>query len=264
MFNVVRLEDFGKDHGLIHEAVVTGRKVGAGNGFWSGLAHDEDFFREVVHLGEERGYADLINGMFVPPQVQLEIAMQRNTERGWGFTDEDFASLGELPVWPEGKLSTVVLVVELDTVQRTFEEAWYFAALVQPDSWRWDKVLSGEEHLRLYPGIEHKHGLRWRVVDVGANTRKSSNTVSQEVDASLLPHSALLWLASCCPKWVQSMDGKDVPYVDIPGYQLTIPGYEHWARVPFLRWSRACRQVGLLAYDAGHADPRWAVPVFRE
>ena len=34
-------EDFGKDHGLIHEAVVTGRKVGAGQDFWAKLAHDE-------------------------------------------------------------------------------------------------------------------------------------------------------------------------------------------------------------------------------
>jgi hypothetical protein len=43
-------EDFGKDHGLIHEAVVTGRKVGAGQDFWAKLAHDEGLFRNVVAL----------------------------------------------------------------------------------------------------------------------------------------------------------------------------------------------------------------------
>jgi hypothetical protein len=31
-------EEFGKDHGLIHEAVVTGRKVGAGREFWTKIA----------------------------------------------------------------------------------------------------------------------------------------------------------------------------------------------------------------------------------
>ena len=42
------MSDFGKDHGLIHEAVVTGRKVGAGQDFWSALAHSEELFHEVV------------------------------------------------------------------------------------------------------------------------------------------------------------------------------------------------------------------------
>ena len=39
---------FGKDLGLVHEAVVTGRKVGAGCTFWAALAHDEDLFRRIV------------------------------------------------------------------------------------------------------------------------------------------------------------------------------------------------------------------------
>jgi len=41
---------FGRDHGLIHEVVITGRKVGAGQEFWSRLAHDEELFRKVVEL----------------------------------------------------------------------------------------------------------------------------------------------------------------------------------------------------------------------
>jgi hypothetical protein len=40
--------EFGKDHGLLHEVVVTGRKVGAGQEFWSALAHREDLFARVV------------------------------------------------------------------------------------------------------------------------------------------------------------------------------------------------------------------------
>jgi hypothetical protein len=54
MENMVRpaseseVKEFGKDHGLIHEAVVTGRKVGAGEDFWGKLAHDEELFRRAV------------------------------------------------------------------------------------------------------------------------------------------------------------------------------------------------------------------------
>jgi hypothetical protein len=50
-----RDEDLGKDQGLIHEAVVTGRKVGAGKAFWAKLAHNEDLFRKVVAFVAEDG-----------------------------------------------------------------------------------------------------------------------------------------------------------------------------------------------------------------
>lgn len=40
--------EFGTDHGLIHEAVVTGRKVGADKEFWSALAHSEELFAKVI------------------------------------------------------------------------------------------------------------------------------------------------------------------------------------------------------------------------
>lgn len=43
--------DFGKDLGLVHEAVVMGRKVGAGKEFWAALAGDEELFRYLtVHV----------------------------------------------------------------------------------------------------------------------------------------------------------------------------------------------------------------------
>lgn len=52
--DMVRLEEFGKDLGVVHEAVVTGRKVGAGKDFWSALAHQEDLFAEVADLVHTR------------------------------------------------------------------------------------------------------------------------------------------------------------------------------------------------------------------
>jgi hypothetical protein len=41
-------DDFGRDYGLIHEAVVSGRKAGAGREFWAKLAHDRTLFGKVV------------------------------------------------------------------------------------------------------------------------------------------------------------------------------------------------------------------------
>jgi len=47
----VRLENFGKDLGLMHKMVVTGRKVGTSkelSAFFARLAHDEDLFRSTM------------------------------------------------------------------------------------------------------------------------------------------------------------------------------------------------------------------------
>lgn len=41
-------DDFGRDYGLVHEAVVTGRKAGAGREFWAKLAQDKTLFEKVV------------------------------------------------------------------------------------------------------------------------------------------------------------------------------------------------------------------------
>jgi len=46
----ITMSEFGTDHALIHEAVVTGRKVGAGKEFWAALAHNKELFDRVVTL----------------------------------------------------------------------------------------------------------------------------------------------------------------------------------------------------------------------
>lgn len=46
-------EDFGKDMGLVHQAVLTGRRVGAGRTFWTCLAHNDDLFKKIVKVAEQ-------------------------------------------------------------------------------------------------------------------------------------------------------------------------------------------------------------------
>ncbi|MEK7099282.1 MAG: hypothetical protein AAB916_02095 [Patescibacteria group bacterium] len=47
---MARNSDFGKDLGLVHEAVVTGREAGADTAFWAGLAHSKKAFEAVIPL----------------------------------------------------------------------------------------------------------------------------------------------------------------------------------------------------------------------
>lgn len=49
--------DFGKDLGLVHEAVVTGRKAGWGQKEWAQLAHDEEMMRRILSV--LRGQAEI-------------------------------------------------------------------------------------------------------------------------------------------------------------------------------------------------------------
>ena len=61
--------EFGKDHGLIHEAVVTGRKVGAGREFWGRLAESENYFRFVREWCEP--FHSVWDMKFIPPGATM-------------------------------------------------------------------------------------------------------------------------------------------------------------------------------------------------
>jgi hypothetical protein len=54
-------EVFGKEIGLVHEAIITGRKVGVGREFWKALAHNQWLFKRVSDLvkSEENKYLAL-------------------------------------------------------------------------------------------------------------------------------------------------------------------------------------------------------------
>lgn len=213
--------------------------------------------------GEQGGAPDfLINGMFLPPDRQLELVKRLNLERGWDFTEADFEQLGLPPMWPtDNPLAVVVLNISLVDVAITFETAWNCITSVQPNQWRWDKFLSGPEQLRLLSGKTHQRGLRWQIVNLGANTNRKPIDVRTTVTS---PSSAILWMAFYSSKWVQAMDGSTIPYVCLPGYEVSFPDERRWIFVPNLRWLRIYRRVELNAslVDMSYGD--WAVPALWE
>ena len=201
----------------------------------------------------------------ISPSEQLALARQRNEELALGLTEGEFAKLGDAPPWPEGRLSAVVLEVSLDTVQQTFEVAWHYAASIQPGRWRLDRIQSDPEHLRLLKGIEHKRGLRWRVINFGANWERAMGIRPQDVrDPENSAHSAVLWAASYFPKWVQAMDGKTVPYAWIPGYETTVTPSLQWSHMLRVGWSKPHVTIGLNTTFANDGYRDWAVPCFIE
>lgn len=65
-------ESFGKDIGLLHEVIITGRKVGADRAFYTELAHNEKMFEQVVRIVARKGCVPTIS------QVRAREIMGRN------------------------------------------------------------------------------------------------------------------------------------------------------------------------------------------
>ncbi|MDO8463087.1 MAG: hypothetical protein Q7S96_02340 [bacterium] len=209
----------------------------------------------------------LIHGMFANLETQIANMRKWNERRRWGFTSADFV-LGDPPAWPDDRLVAVVLVPYLPDhkgvtgIQRTFDELWEVTSRRQPNRDRWSEVRSDPQHLTLLDGITHTPGLRWEVIDLGANWDKQNgiapNTVRSPASS---PHAGILAATAHHPRWVRKMDSTTVPFVWAPGYRLAVPG--RVPRVPIVGWSRDERLVHLRALWDDRRVPDYAVPRFR-
>ena len=209
----------------------------------------------------------LIHGMFVSPEAQIANMRGWNLEHGLGYIDAYFVEAEEAArqlTWPEDRLVVHVLVPYAETVDATLETLWTIASGLQPNNWRWDGMKSGPENLRLLDGIEHKPGLRWEAIDLGANWDPKDGIRPMDVRGPNSAHAGILAAAAHFPKWVQAMDGEKVPYVWLPGYQVNVAGEAPWRRVPYLGWDSVLRKVNLHALWKDHRFYKWACPVVRE
>jgi len=103
-------EEFGRDLCLVKEAVITGRKVGAGNTFWSVLAHNQKLFAEVVKYVQLGGYE---------PQ-RLVVEWENFYQRVLGIS----ANLSRVKIpthQPTSDFSWIVMVAEDLTLNQVWE-----------------------------------------------------------------------------------------------------------------------------------------------
>ncbi len=207
-----------------------------------------------------------LSELFVSLEVQLANVRNWNAMRGWGFTDADFDAIDVTPVEHSGLVVDVIAVYLPDQgktsgIQRTFEELWDIASSVQPSKWRYESLKSDKKHLRLLDGIEHTPGIRRVTLDLGANWDRQNGICPIDVRGKDSVHAEALAAAAHFPDWIQAMDGERVPYVWMPGYQVTIPGNGAWRYVPSLHWYSGRRGVGLSAGWGDSRRCRWACPV---
>lgn len=229
----------------------------------------------LVQFIDQRLEQSLIHGLFSPIQNQILRVRELNFLFDWGIPDEAFSEVEHsVPKWPESRLVVVTLVPylpandKMGAVGRTFQGLWKAAIIAQSANQRWEGYeKADQDSLRLLKGIEHpateRPVLRWEVIDLGCNcshNRKLSDVRSPATS----PHAGILAAAALHPQWIRSMDGKNVPHVWLPGYQISVssPGASPWAGVPLLAFRYDSQKI-VLEYDWDHdCCPKWAAPEF--
>ncbi|MGH3669365.1 MAG: hypothetical protein ACRDSH_01835, partial [Pseudonocardiaceae bacterium] len=131
-------------------------------------------------------------------------------------------------------------------------------------SWDWygDRWEQRPKPVRLCEGLVHRPGIRRVTVDLaahyipGRHVRPSS---LRNVDSA---HAEVLAAAAHFPRWIRAMDGKDVPYTWLAGYELVIRNRPTPWRLPALSWSNLRSTMSLTAAWTNHSFSGWASPVF--
>lgn len=210
---------------------------------------------------------DLTLKTFVSPLEQLANLRRWNDDRGWNLPQALFDEVDVTVVDHASPLVVDVLTVDLpargaaDGVQRTCEELWTIAALRQPRSWCWDERKTGPKPVRLLDGVERRPGVRRVTLDLAAHWDRRRGSRPLEVRGPESAGPEILAAAAHFPEWVRSMDGREVPFVGLAGYQVTHPAYETWRHVLCLSWSHFNRRINLSDNWADYYQDRFAFPV---
>lgn len=209
----------------------------------------------------------------VSPGELLERALKINVDRRYGIHRAAFtAPIPELTVASHQLLLPVMITeggvgrnfeLHTTTIRDQFKAAG-------DDYYRWDGLKSDAKSLRLAPRTLHFDNpgaptLYWVIYEPFANwDRENGYTVQGLWDGKVkgLAHVENLNAIELMPDWVRSMDGKNVPYINLPGYQVF---YESdWSLCPCVDWWSDDRRLDLSAVWAVDRGYGYASPVVRE
>lgn len=185
------------------------------------------------------------------------------------FGEGDFnpADIPPVPTGTEGMLLLTVFLPdkgEETGLQRTFDAWWQFATAPQGyEKWRWSKLDSGPEHLRLAPGYEHQPGIRWTVFQPDTYKGKSAEQALQlaKADGNQLAGVEVLMALGLCPAWSSQWfkDGNIPP--SFSALQFCKDGV--WSGVPALFGPNNEFGLGLGARRSSTSWWHWRSPIVK-
>jgi hypothetical protein len=203
--------------------------------------------------------------LFVPLTVQKANILRWSNQYGWGITEADFAGISLRRSPHDGLVADILMVYfpnkgGVGGVRRSLESYWTIAARNQTRSYRQD-ILTDSRNLRLIREVDYRPGIRRITIDLAANWDYSNGTRPVDVHSSSSASAEVLAAAAHFPNWVRAMDGISIPYVWLPGYQITLPGGPAYGSVPYLDFYRLTGQIVLHANPETARDRSWACPV---
>jgi hypothetical protein len=209
--------------------------------------------------------------MFASLPEQLGNIRRWNEEREWGLSAGDLHSVDLTPRAPNGPLVVDLIAVylgddeKMNGVQRTCHELWTVAAQMQPHSWSWDWYGDRWEQrpkpVWLVDGLVHRPGVRRVTVDLAAHYKPGCHVRPSSLRGPDSAHAEVLAAAAHFPRWIRAMDGEEVPYTWLAGYQVLIRGRPTPWRLPALSWSNLRHTMSLTAAWTNHSFSGWAAPV---
>jgi hypothetical protein len=198
-------------------------------------------------------------------------------QRFWDgrLSDELLDAASDLVSVPGGYTQCVddlhILYVDFGSPKENVELWWKVITGTQPNAWRWDELKTDKKHLRLAKNVhQYKSGIyRIRINLVAHWEPKDGRTIIQvrkqaAAGNETLAHAEVLAAYGLHDQLLQQQDGTNLPYADVPGFEVNIPGGRPWADCPYLRWSEVARGVDFSAYGVGHVYDDWSAPVLRE
>jgi len=209
--------------------------------------------------------------MFTSLTEQLGNIRRWNAERHWGLDADDFHSVDLTPKAGNDPLVVDVLAVYLSStaecngVIRTCQELWAVASEQQPNSWSWDWYRDSWQDIpkpvRLIDGLVHRPGIRRVTVDLSAGFIPGHHVRPTALRGPNSAHAEVFAAAAHFPRWVRAMDGKEVPYTWLLGYEVMMRGERTPLRLPALSWSHLRQTMSLTAAFLNHSFSGWAAPV---
>jgi hypothetical protein len=160
-----------------------------------------------------------------------------------------------------------VLHVELGSPATTLDLWWTVIAQTQPRSSRWLGAVLDDEHLRLAESAAHyAPGIHRVRINLVANWCPATGRTVAQARAQArsrgqwLAHSEALAAFGLHPALLERVDGDALPFVDLAGFELRVPGDSSWNLCPSVYWPRGGRRVDMDVYFADGIGYDWAAP----
>lgn len=185
------------------------------------------------------------------------------------LTDEQLAAVdttGDITQWVD---DLTTFHVHFDSLVETIEMWWRVYIGEQPSLWRWDELKLDTEHLRLLASNVHWYepGIYRIRINLAAHwDPKSSNNVEDAREQAkgsneTLAHLEVLSAYGLHRELFREQDGRNLPYSNIPGANVSVPGHSYPYAMQLL-WTDA-RVVHFSADTVTSRNSGFASPVLR-